>query len=273
MQAIQCLQCQHMIKLTAGERPPPWCGKCGAELKRPTSAGAASVIPGGVICGQCGAAVPAPDGAPPPPWCPACGADFKKPSATPADGDLAAAVSTTNSPVPAYRIVHEVSTMDVPGEFHVERKEWDERFSMHNVGVGILLAVLGVLNFTGHMAAPHPKLAQHHQMNQILDIVSLVLSVNGVLLGISGMGIRQRESWGYPLAFWCAGASLVAGMIFLACFAYLGRFPGLENSVARVYFIQTNWDMMVGLVDGGGLLYFLLKLRAKERLWATRHDR
>lgn len=91
----------------------------------------------------------------------------------------------------------------------------------------------------------------------MLDVLQLVTVANGIALFVSGIGIRQRQTWGYQLAVVSASIFVLAGLVYFAAFYSLTRIDGLEHSVALFTFIWTNLDFVAGFVDGGGLLYFL----------------
>lgn len=137
-------------------------------------------------------------------------------------------------------------------------KPLHERFSSHNYYVGLLLAAWGLLiTATGQPESVAKSLAQHDTLNSLMNIAQIVTIGAGAALVVSGMGVAQKEIWGYYLAAGCGVCFIVCGLIFFAAFRYLGTFPGLENSVARMYFVRSNFDLIISFVDGGGLLVFL----------------
>jgi Family of unknown function (DUF6585) len=92
--AIECTQCHYLIHIPKGERRPPWCSRCGADLKDTFAevqfASADVVSPvvspavsaSAIECGECHQRIEIPRGERKPPWCPRCGADLKvKPAA------------------------------------------------------------------------------------------------------------------------------------------------------------------------------------------------
>ena len=168
-----------------------------------------------------------------PPWCPGCGADLK------------------NGPLPtASSDATEMGTED--------EHEWKDRFGLHNLGVGILLFVWGVFVSAGPPQSGGDKLLKSkEQLNNVIDIVQWVSLVNGAVLFASGVALRRRWWWGHPLAVLCGIVLVVAGFIFLAAFRSLGGGPTLEHGVAQLAFVRYNFDMLIGLVDGLGLLWYL----------------
>ena len=58
---------------------------------------------------------------------------------------------------------------------------------------------------------------------------------------------------------------VLAGGVFFAGFQHLAGGPYLEHGVARMTFVRTNLDMLVGLVDGLGLLWFVSTRRCRSR--------
>jgi len=168
-----------------------------------------------------------------PPWCSACGVDLK--SCPPQHG----------------------RTPDA-GAGAAYKGEWRERFGIHNIVIGLLLFAWGTIITAGPPQSGGDKvLASHKQLNAIVSTVQVVMLVNGVALVISGVGLRRGWRWSYPLAVACAIVSVVAGGVFFAGFQHLAVGPSLEHGVARLSFVRYNFDMMIGLVDGLGLLWFL----------------
>jgi hypothetical protein len=100
-------------------------------------------------------------------------------------------------------------------------------------------------------------LASHSRLNAVIDVIQVVMLVNGVALVVSGAALRQGRRWGYRLAVVCALVSVAAGFIFFAGFQHLAGGPYLEHGVARLSFVRYNLDLLIGLVDGLGLLWFI----------------
>jgi hypothetical protein len=140
-------------------------------------------------------------------------------------------------------------------------EDWDERFSAHNFLVGMFLTAYGFgmscLQGDEPQHGGEKVLASYEGWGFLFWMLQLGLVATGVALLISGLGIRCRQPWGYPLAIGCGAVSIVAGLLFFAGFSSIGNGGTLEDGVAKVFFIRDNLDFLVGLVDGGGLLYFL----------------
>lgn len=112
MAIIQCPSCGKDLVVESTARLPPWCSKCGADLKvdqvrlptstvptLPTEAAAttAPVAPAAnqVRCVQCAHTVQLGADGRKPPWCPKCGADLKPVS----EGDAAIVPVAAPAPV------------------------------------------------------------------------------------------------------------------------------------------------------------------------------
>ncbi len=182
-----------------------------------------------VCCEECGGAVAVESPRRLPPWCPACGADLRG-----------------------------VAVPEPAAAESLSEQDWRDRFGLHNVLIGILLAVWAAVQTARPPDSGGGKvLAAHTDLNALLGAVQLVTLVNGVLLVVSGVAIRCGWRSGYPLAVVCALVQVAAGGIFFAGYREMsgGRF--LEHGVALYLFVLYNLDMLIGLVDGLGLLWFL----------------
>jgi hypothetical protein len=170
-----------------------------------------------------------------PPWCPTCGVDLK--SVPPA--------GAPSTPPPA-------------DPAPLSEQELKERFGKHNLAVGIFLFLWGTFVLAGAPQSGGDKvLRSHERIGGVIKAVQLASLLNGAVLFASGVALRRGLRWGYPVAVCCAIVMIVAGSIFLACFQYVGTGPTIEDGVARISFIRYNLDMLIGLVDGLGLLWFL----------------
>jgi len=137
-----------------------------------------------------------------------------------------------------------------------------ERFSRHNLGVGLLLAVWGLLiGLKGQPTNLDKLLRTQPALAAVLTVLQWVTLANGGLLVFSGLGVRAQRPWGVFLAATSAVLSVVIGGVFFAVFSHLGTFEGLENSSARVTFVTANLNLLLGVVDGLGLLVFLNRYR------------
>jgi hypothetical protein len=129
--------------------------------------------------------------------------------------------------------------------------------------VGLLLAAWGLfIGLRGQPTTLDKLLSAEPALATLLTVLQWVTLANGGILFLSGLGVRAQRPWGVFLAATSAVLSILAGGVFFGVFWHLGTFPGLENSVARVTFATTNLNLLVGLVDGFGLLVFLYLYRA-----------
>ncbi|MGE3807349.1 MAG: hypothetical protein AB7K24_22015 [Gemmataceae bacterium] len=133
-----------------------------------------------------------------------------------------------------------------------------ERFSAHNFYVGLLLMAWGTIVFSvGQASSVQKSLNRHPTLNEIVTIAQILAVGSGAALVLSGSAIRDKKRWGYFLAGGCALVFILGGVVFFAAFRYLGQFTELEHTVARLYFVRSNFDFIIQFVDGGGLLVFL----------------
>src|SRR5437868_3146206 len=91
-------------------------------------------------CSQCGKPIEARDAGKQPPWCPSCGVDLK-----------------SSPPVVA---------PPTAGPSPEDEHAWKDRFGLHNVGMGVLLFVWGLLVSAGPPQSGGDKvLASHTRLN------------------------------------------------------------------------------------------------------------
>ncbi len=187
-----------------------------------------------MTCSQCYKTVELPKDGKMPPWCPSCGVDLKScPLQTPSSEATA-----------------ELSPED--------EEELKERFGKHNVAVGILLFIWGAVVLAAPPESGGDKvLRSQERLNNVVDLVQVVTLLNGLALFASGVALRRGWVWGQPLAVFCGIVLVIAGFIFLAAYHYLGGAKTLEESVARMSFVRYNLDMLIGLVDGLGVIWFV----------------
>lgn len=139
----------------------------------------------------------------------------------------------------------------------------DDRFSKHNLRVGLLLAFWGVgagmfMNIGGGSG--------HESIDSTADFLQMLMVVSGIALFVSGLGIREGAKWGYQLAHACAGFQVLCGLFFIATWQQLrAASVEVEEAVAVSIFVRVNLDLLIGLVDGAGLAMFLYSLRATQR--------
>jgi hypothetical protein len=194
------------------------------------------------ICSLCSKAIEPSSGGKLPPWCRGCGADLKSCPPHVAAPDAAAEPSAR------------------------DEEEWKERFSFHNLVVGILLFVWGLVVSAGPPQSGGEKvLRAQEKFNDLIDAVQKVTLVSGAALVASGVALRRGWRWGFPLALVCGIVQVVAGFIFLAAYQNFNAGPFIEHGVAKVLFVRTNLDMLIGLVDGLGLIWFVSTRRPRSR--------
>ena len=212
------------------------------------------------ICGQCASVIAAdPDGRLPP-WCPKCGADLK-PGTNTVQGTHVVLNNDDGRRTPGS------APFSNSGQSPQDAENLDDRFGLHNLIVGLLLAAGAfVLGFLLEGNASTNRLKISNSLAQFLTILQLVTVGNGLALFASGIGIRQRQTWGYPLAVASAAVLVLAGLAFFTVFYLLTKIDGLEHSAALFSFIWTNIDFVAGFADGGGLLYFLHQYRGQLAL-------
>jgi hypothetical protein len=144
------------------------------------------------------------------------------------------------------------------GQASAADHEWRERFGKHNVAIGVLLFIWGAIVSAGPPQSGGDKvLASHSRLNAVVNVLQLVTLINAAGLVASGVALRRGSRWGYPLAICCAIVMVCAGGVFFAGLQHLGAGLTLEYGVARISYIRNNFDMLIGLVDGAGLLWFL----------------
>lgn len=142
-------------------------------------------------------------------------------------------------------------------------KEWDDRFSAHNLMVGLGLAAYGLLRESINKLPEHlqRELDQHAFVLDIMEVLGVMGIAGGIALFISGLAIKSRRNWGWKLAYSCAGLQILSGLGFFVAFLELGNTETLEGASMRVHWMAQNIDFLIGFVDGGGLLYFLFRYR------------
>jgi hypothetical protein len=147
-----------------------------------------------------------------------------------------------------------------------DEEEWKERFSVHNLAVGILLFVWGlVVSAAPPQSGGEKVLRAQERINDLIDAVQKVTLVSGAALFASGVALRRGWSWGFPLAILCGIVQVVAGFIFLAAYQNFNAGPFIEHGVAKVLFVRYNLDMLIGLVDGLGLIWFITTRRPRSQ--------
>ncbi|MFT5325260.1 MAG: hypothetical protein ACI8P0_003128 [Planctomycetaceae bacterium] len=145
----------------------------------------------------------------------------------------------------------------------------DDRFSKHNLRVGLLLAFWGVgaSLFLGAGGG-----SGHESIDSTADFLQMLMVFSGIALFVSGLGIREGEKWGYQLAQVSAGFQILCGLFFIVTWQQLrAASVEVDEAVAVSTFVRVNLDLLIGLVDGAGLALFLYGLRSKERAERSAH--
>lgn len=207
-------------------------------------------------CARCGHFIRRDDNRTPA-WCGKCGADIKPSMAVVAAIEELAEASL---PGPGPR-------GKTPSENEHLEKERNERFSMQNVLVGLGLALWGLLmsGLLGGGNDPTDKIfAAQPKLVALLNWLQMLTCVNGVILCLSGYGVREQKPWGYTVAGACGLFLIANGLVFFVAFNKIGTGRELEDGVAKVRIVRENFDMLIGLVEGVFHLYFLAKYRMQH---------
>lgn len=288
---FSCASCSRAIEVPPGQSPPPWCSACGADFKDASSEVETPAQPQDAqqfamdilgcqgeaarlsYCPTCKGKLPDGSAASRPPWCPKCGADLKTQVS---DAVQRAAFSgEPRAPIPmrttaascaagAASHANAYATFGAASDDDISR---DGRFALHNFVVGAGLGIWGFIMAFG-MAAPPGQdvLDSHGSLMTAIDMLQVLTIFNGVALFVSGVGLRQRQRWGYRLAAASGGVSILAGVLFLATWRFLiqsSHGGEVVEAVATMTFVRTNLDLLIGLVDGGALLLFLHRSRSR----------
>lgn len=295
---LMCPSCSADLPPTNDGRLPPWCPKCGVSMKQESpETGSEEKQPDAVVplpaaprnhrrkgtksrlCPKCNSNLGLAPGEPMPPWCRTCGENLPKvpPGATgglcepDATGGLSGNGATGGhsdlAPTESLEQIRYEPTSyadDDLAAIQAERLngEFREKFSRHNILVGLLLGIWSVcaLTLQDTTTADAKVLEAEVQLNSMLSALQVVTFLTGSLLLVSGIGIARRESWGYLFAGICAAAAIIGGLVFLGGLIHLrNQANSLESAVAVVTYVRGNIDLLIGLVDGGALLVFLYR--------------
>jgi|GEM_PF-2945921 hypothetical protein len=157
-----------------------------------------------------------------------------------------------------------------PNPYRAARKKAgigsDGPFSSHNLMVGAGLGIWGFVMATGMAGSADQRLFDSHaSLMSAVDVLQVITFLNGIALFASGLGLRQKQIWGYRLAMGCAAVSILGGVAFLAVWRIILQSSGddLVEAVGALMFVRTNLDLLIGLVDGGALLVFLARNRSR----------
>lgn len=206
-------------------------------------------------CAKCGHRIRSEDDRVPA-WCGKCGADIM-----PSMAVAASVEELADAALPGGR------AKNADASAHLE-KERTERFSKQNVLVGLGLAIWGFV-MSGLMGGgndPTDKiLAAHPKLVSLLNWLQMLTCVSGVILCLSGYAVREHKPWGYAVAGACGLFLIANGLVFFVAFNRIGTGRELEDGVAKVRIVRENFDMLIGLVEGVFLLYFLAKYRLSKQ--------
>jgi hypothetical protein len=174
-------------------------------------------------CSLCNKTIEPSSGGKLPPWCRGCGADLAS--------------------CPPHVAAPDAAEPSVEDE-----REWKKRFSVHNLAVGILLFVWGLVVSAGPPQSGGDKvLRSQERINDLIDAVQKATLISGAALVASGVALRRGWRWGYPLAVLCGIVQVVAGSIFLAA-TYRTALPAETRLVAEM----DRTRHMLGLKDAAG---------------------
>jgi len=240
---------------------PVWCSKCGADLPRD---------PAAYFKEETEAAMPVfqearsqvrsfEEAFAPPELLPKMPGNPQLESA-PAPGDPLDEVAAQVKQVLQSAGLSDAASSVATSEHAIDK---DDRFSKHNLRVGLLLAFWGVgaglfMNAGGGSG--------HESVDSTADFLQMMMVFSGIALFVSGLGIRAGEKWGYQLAQACAGFQILCGLFFIVTWQQLRTASvEVEEAVAVSTFVRVNLDLLIGLVDGAGLAIFLYNLRSREK--------
>lgn len=258
---LSCPSCHGSLNVESLQEIPVWCSKCGADLPRDPSA---------YFKEQTEASMPAfqearsqvrsfeeafaePELLQSMPGNP-------EPQPSPASDDVPDQVALQVQEVLRSAGIPDQTASVTTSEHAIDN---DDRFSKHNLGVGLLLAFWGVGAglFLGAGGG-----SGHESIDSTADFLQMLMVVSGIALFVSGLGIREGEKWGFQLAHACAAFQMLTGLFFIVTWQQLrAASVEVEEAVAVSTFVRVNLDLLIGLVDGAGLAIFLYSLRSKEK--------
>ena len=245
MPLLTCPSCHGSLNVESLQEIPVWCSKCGADLPRDLSAyfkeETESSMP---VFQEARSQVRSFEEAFAEPKLLQSmpGKPEPKPTSTPDDSPDRVALQVQEV-LRSAGLPNETASVTT-SEHAIDS---DDRFSKHNLRVGLLLAFWGVgaSLFLGAGGG-----SGHESIDSTADFLQMLMVFSGIALFVSGLGIREGEKWGYQLAQVSAGFQILCGLFF----------------VAVSTFVRVNLDLLIGLVDGTGLALFLYSLRSKERV-------
>jgi hypothetical protein len=230
------------------------------------------------------------------PWCLACGGDWKRaesvaPESSPAPEagrpEVATAdpgsASAANASEPFSDEELAAPFQDQPRLARTVRaahdEEFEDRFGLHNTMVGLAMAVWGFCrgSVRGDSGAER-VLNAAEWIDLRMDAVGYAMTAVGLLLFVSGLGMKWRKAWGPYLAGFCALVMVGGIAVLLWTMAETGnpttpagRKPTVKESVddlagavAKWYLLRENFDLLLGSADAVGILFFLRRRRTLE---------
>ena len=261
MPLLSCPSCHGSMDVESLQEIPVWCSKCGADLPRDPAAYFKEETEASMpVFKEARSQVRSFEEAfAPPELLPVMpGKPPLEPAPTPDDppDDVALQVQ---------QVLQSAGLSDAAASVTSSESaiDKDDRFSKHNLGVGLLLAFWGVgaglfINAGGGNG--------HESIDSTADFLQMMMVFSGIALFVSGLGIREGEKWGYQLAHACAGFQILCGLFFIVTWQQLrAASVEVEEAVAVSTFVRVNLDLLIGLVDGAGLALFLFSLRSKEK--------
>lgn len=277
MPLLTCPSCHGSLNVESLQEIPVWCSKCGADLPRDPAAYFKEETPASMPAFQeANSQVRSFEEAFAPP---------ELLSSMPGRSDLKSVVGITPQTEsgieePPDEVTQQVQQIlesaglsnSTPSSKHSASNtpssrehaiDQDDRFSKHNLGVGLLLAFWG---FGAGMFLDAGGGSGRESIDSTADFLQTMMIFSGIALFVSGLGIRAGEKWGYQLAQACAGFQILCGVFFVVTWQQLrATSVELEEAVAISTFVRVNLDLLIGLVDGAALAIFLFNLRAKEK--------
>lgn len=258
MPLLSCLGCKGSLNVESLQEIPAWCSKCGCDLPRDAAAFFNDTPASG--------SAPVIDESQPPILSFEEAFSEAPPSPSVAQSSVP---ETANSPDDVTRQVQEIlESAGLANTVSLQEKsehaiDSDDRFSKHNLRVGLLLACWGV---GASLFLEAGGGSGHDSIDSTADFLQMMVVFSGIALFVSGLGIRAGEKWGYQLAQVCAGFQILCGLFFIVTWQQLrAASVELEEAVAITTFVRVNLDLLIGLVDGAGLAIFLYSLRSTER--------
>jgi hypothetical protein len=256
-----CPQCGSQLAFTATGALPPWCRSCGADIK----------IDADALRSQAWTCTKNEN--------PAQQSDtsFSQTTGSQATGSTAA--ETQSSPtesLPCGSVEDELTAfarrqLGVKTESELDvyqtprrrksRLGNDSRFATHNAMVGLVLAGMGLV--AGAAGGTDSEfLGSFTLINSAVNGLQMLLVATGFALVVSGMGIKNKSQWAFPLAGCCAVSYLIGGVLFGVSWLHIKNAAStVEESVEVIGFVTANMDLLLGLIDGVAIFWLVKNSR------------